>query len=161
MMSLAACGDEEDDPCDAFDLPQIWPDVNPVCLNYTPTPVGTPITRSILIDNRGRDDLQITSATLVDETNGDFTLQGINKQTIACGEDPAAAQVVFQPSGPGWAAATVVIESNAQNFVPLRVYFLGLGVPPNDPDYDPGRKPDSAFDEGIEACPPPDVNNAD
>lgn len=154
--ALSACGDEgEADVCDDFARPQILPSERPVCLNLDPTPVGQTVTRPVLLQNLGNSELQISDVQLEGNARGYFTLQGVSPEAVIC-PDAAAAGIVYAPTEPGWDTATLVVSSNAENFPNLRIFFLALAVPADDPDFDPGPKPPEAVGEdGSETCPEP------
>ncbi|MEM7676873.1 MAG: hypothetical protein AAF449_12790 [Myxococcota bacterium] len=154
--ALIACGDEgEADICDDFARPQIIPSERPVCLNLDPTTVGQTVTRPVLLQNLGNSELQLADIQLEGNSRGHFTLQGVNPQAVTC-PDAAAAGIVYEPTEPGWDTATLVVSSNAENFPNLRIFFLALAVPDDDPSYDPGPKPPEAVGEdGSETCPEP------
>ena len=157
LACAAACGDDAgNDVCSEFSQPQILPSEQPVCLSFDPTIVGDTATRPVLLQNLGGSDLQISEATLDGNERGHFALQGIDVNTVTC-PDAAAAGIVYSPTEPGWDDATLIIESNAQNFPTLRIYFLALAIPDNDPDYMPGPKPEGPDPGGDEPC--PDANN--
>ena len=156
---LAACGDSEssDDVCDEFAQAQILPSERPVCLNYDPTTVGTVVTRPVLLQSRGMMDLIISGEPqlrIEGDVRGHFILDGIDLTTVTCPE-AAAVGIRYAPTAPGWDTATLFIESNAQNFQSLDIFFLALAVPADDPSYDPGPKPANAVGaDGSETCPP-------
>ena len=152
----SACSDEEGDICAEFSQPQIIPNEAPACLSDSPTVVGTVATRSIILQSRGSDPLVIETGAdtrIEDDDRGHFSLLGIMPDsTVVCPETTFAG-IEYRPTEPGWDAVNLIVRSNAQNFPTLRIFMLALAVPPNDPDFDPGPKPDEAFVDGVEACP--------
>lgn len=146
--------------CDEFPLPQILPSERPVCLSFDPTPVGSVVTRAVQLQNLGQDTLQISDVRLEDDGRGYFALQGVDQTSLTC-EESALVGVVYDPQAAGWDSATLVISSNAENFPTLRIFFLALAVPADDPDFDPGPKPPEAVgQDGSETCPTLEVLSA-
>ena len=158
VVSVAACSsDESTNLCDEFSAPQILPSERPVCVDATEVNQST--SRPIQLQSRGSNALIIDENVVLEgNARGHFRFQtfmdgsttrlGIDRTNVSCPEE-AFVGIVYEPTAPGWDFATLVVQSNAQNFNPLRVFYLGLAVPADDPDFDPGPKPEEA--EG--ACP--------
>lgn len=160
-LTVGCSGD--DGPADAgpqFDLPQILPERAPLCLNYELTLVNSPRTFPIAVRNEGRQQLVIASSRVEGDDRGHFSLQGPDQDVVET-YDTALFQLTYQPSVAGWDDATVVIESNAQNFPRLRIAVLARAVPEmldaGPSEWDAGPKPPEALSDGGETCPPPDA----
>lgn len=160
-LGLVGCGG--DDTSDAgldYEKPQVLPDLNPVCLSYAPIRAGTMKTQPLQLKNYGRQELVIQGGSFQDvSTANAFTLQGITPMAPAGvpGGDTAVLQFIYAPTQPGWDYATLVVNSNAENFPSLRIFTLAVAVPGDvdagsEGQWDAGPKPDAAYFSNGEAC---------
>ncbi len=174
VSAALACGSTPEENGADFDLAQIWPSERPICLNYKTTPateserrhlkVGETVTRGVQLQNRGRNPLEITSATLQDASRDHFKLIGLSHT-----KDPALVQSLtlttnqiailsfeYRPQAAGWDTASLWVASNAQNFPNFELPIVAVASPSNaDAQWEPtGDKPEAGFRLGIELCPP-------
>lgn len=153
----AACGGDDGDGEEVlFDKPQIVPDNNPVCVNYRTIEAGQEWRQPILVSNKGRETLEITSSTIASDTRSSFTMRGPDVSSVPSTEF-AHYEVVYAPLEPGWDAIALQIESNAENYPRLDVYVIARAVPPglDGGAWDAGPRPPQA---GEELC-NPDAGN--
>lgn len=157
-----ACGDTAEES--GFDLPQIVPDTNVLCLSYEPVDAGSVTQHFVQFTNRGRDDLTVEGGSVQNDLRSSFTVDAVvNDADVPCQAGQPCTlrtgqngflQFSYAPSNPGWDATDIRIRSNAQNYPNLRIFVLGLATPPNANNYDPGEKPDVArSSDGNETCP--------
>ncbi|MEQ8275216.1 MAG: hypothetical protein RMA76_43485 [Deltaproteobacteria bacterium] len=156
FLAAAACsgGDEDDGPM--FEMPQILPVQTPACVTSTAAVVGDSLKYDFAVNNRGRETLLITGGELVDDDGGHFRY---SEMRLSVGSDPctdatpcaleylddsAFARFFYEPTGPGWHSANLLIYSNAENFPILQTYVLARARPEDDPDYVFGDKPADA-----------------
>lgn len=159
-LPVAACSGE-DGPADAgpqYELPQIQPERSPLCLNYTPTTVNQPKTLPLAVDNRGRQQLVISGARIEGDERGFLSIDGPDVMVLETYES-ALFQITYSPTEPGWDEATIVVESNAQNYPVLRVSILARAEPEASTldggveSWDAGPKPPEAVGtDGGETC---------
>jgi hypothetical protein len=109
-----------------YQMPQIYPDNNPQCLG--PQMVGQTFAQNVLLQNEGKQDLQIASATIAMDARHAFKLMGPNVNTVQY-QDFAVVELLYTPPAPGWDAVALQVRSNAQNYPRLDIYVLGQGVP--------------------------------
>ncbi|MCK6551570.1 hypothetical protein L6R52_37405, partial [Myxococcota bacterium] len=142
----AACGgDDGGGDVILYDKPQIVPDNNPVCVNYRTIEAGEEWRQPILVQNLGRETLEITSSTIASDTRGSFTMRGPDTPSVASTEF-AHYELVYKPETPGWDAVALQIESNAENYPRLDVYVIARAVPPglDGGTWDAGPRPPQA-----------------
>ncbi|MCA9553038.1 MAG: hypothetical protein KC933_23580 [Myxococcales bacterium] len=157
-LAAAACSGE-DTPADAgpqYELPQILPDVAPLCLNYDLIRVGDVRSIPVQLENKGRQQLVIESVEVEGDTRGFFTKNGPDLTVVETYEK-ALVQLNYQPTAAGWDYAELVVKSNAENYPTLRISVLGRAAPEGDVDggvenWDAGPKPPEATEDGGETC---------
>jgi hypothetical protein len=150
---LAACNSTtDDDMMPMFELPQILAQDSPLCLSYEPTTLSETRTFSTTLRNDGRQQLVISDVQITNDERGFFMLDGADPREVNTFEH-SAVQFRYRPTTEGWDTALLEVTSNAQNYPSYRIFILALGRPAGAPDtWDPGPKPDEAFNSGTEAC---------
>lgn len=151
---LSACsGGNEDTPDSGvtYQMPQIFPAINPICLTSMHVAVGGSVNQPISVQNNGRDALVISSVEMFEDERNSFTIQGPDIMTVE-ERDFALFQLRYAPTETGWDAAAVRIRSNAENYPILDVYIVALAEPAglDGGAFDPGPRPERAR----EACLP-------
>jgi hypothetical protein len=144
---LSACGGgSKNDSGVVYDQPQIYPDKNPLCLADTPIAAGEVLMQNVLLENAGRQQLQIMSATIAMDARRVFKLMGPTPNAIDS-LDFAVAGLRYAPRAPGWDAVALQVRSNAANYPRLDIYVLALAVPPglDGGPWDAGPPPASAM----------------
>jgi hypothetical protein len=145
----AGCGgDGDEDGGVQFEKPQILPDNNPVCISDVDVEVGRSRNQPILLQNAGRQPLEIATATIAFDRRGHFTLNGPEPRSVLS-TDFAAMQLRYAPRAPGWDAVIVQVTSNAENYPQLDVYVLARAVPAglDGGVYDAGPRPADSTDQ--------------
>ena len=80
---FAACSTGNDsDSGVVYQLPQVLPDINPICLNHMHVEVGKYVNQPILVQNNGRDPLVIDSVEMFEDERNHFTVQGPDVMTV-------------------------------------------------------------------------------
>jgi hypothetical protein len=176
LLVTAACSGGGGSSDAGYVLPQIVPDNNPVCLTYQRTFVGQSYMGNVILENEGKQTLQISSSTIANDARHDFKLLGVNAanggMNMACVNgtpcpvgsfESAFAEFTYAPTSPGWDAVALEIRSNAGNYPVLGIFILARAEPPI-PDggatmpYDAGDPPASAM---MSSClgPAPDAGH--
>lgn len=152
---LSACSGNDDatDSGVTYQLPQILPAINPLCLTSMHVEVGGSVNQPISVQNSGRDPLIIESVEMFEDERNSFTIQGPDISNVS-ERDFALFQLRYAPAETGWDAAAVRIKSNAENYPILDVYIVALAEPAglDGGAFDPGPRPERARD----ACLPAD-----
>jgi hypothetical protein len=145
---FAACtnGNETDSGV-TFQMPQVFPDINPLCITTMHVEVGKSFNQPILVQNLGRDPLMISGAEMFEDERNHFSIQGPDVMSVP-ERGFAAFQLRYSPTETGWDAASVRISSNAENYPILDVYVVALAEPAglDGGSFDPGPRPERARD---------------
>lgn len=132
--SPSACkgGDDSLDGGVLYERPQIVPDNNPVCLSSLrpPVQVGQVRAQNVLLQNEGKETLELASIEVVNDQRGHFMLSGVERMSIPSREF-SIAQFRYAPTTPGWDTAALQIQSNAENFPRLDIYIVARAEPAN------------------------------
>jgi hypothetical protein len=153
VMGQGCDGNDDSDSGVDFEKPQIWPVENPICFSslQPPVEVGKVVLRNVLLENRGRQSLEISSAMVVNDRRMHLSLGRLERMVVPTRE-LTIAEVRYAPAAPGWDTAALQIFSNAENFPELDIFIIGRAEPANLDGgvYDAGPRPAEAEGSG---CP--------
>lgn len=140
-LSLLACGGGDDLP-DVAPLParpQLLPDPNSQdgVVLFRLTTAGQTTVENVVFVNGGRETLHIDRIGVAGDAGGVFSVGDVVPDSREIESRGAlSVAVAFAPTERGVTRATMVIESNAENFPMLELELLGPGAanPPDQPD---------------------------
>jgi hypothetical protein len=141
LVAALASGCEEDPGGDLPQRPQIFPRINPV--NVCQVELGRQAQIDLMLDNRGRERLDITSIEVHHDRqcaftppNGDVRLYDDDETdafaATARSRDAAFMRIEYAPRNTSVDEIRITVHSNAENFPALDIFVCGAGadVPP-------------------------------
>jgi hypothetical protein len=90
--------------------------------------IGTSPQESLLLENRGLTELQITSVSIAGDTA--FSIEGPDKLVVK-GKDHAFLRIIFTPTAVKNYSGSISIVSNAENFPQKVITVTGRGIQPS------------------------------
>lgn len=134
---FSACGDDEKPPVlNLPQKPQVFPSAAAVIFEQTAQALSAQ--DGIALNNGGRDNLVITNIEIINATAPVFQLGNVPTADRTVKSTAALfIPVTFNSPGRGVYLATLVIDSNAENFPHLEVEIIAPGTAnpvPNSPD---------------------------
>lgn len=153
LLLVTHCGDE------TLEAPQIAVDLTVVQLGDRSIAEDAPPKEfNLLIQNKGEDDLIISSAVLKGDQNCAFELEGPDKKTL--GEDGSAfIRITYKPTVRAVDNVNLIIKSNSEEKGTLKIPICGEGKLPEeivsedtDSSSDTEEETEDVTDDDLDIC---------
>ncbi|MBL9146946.1 MAG: choice-of-anchor D domain-containing protein [Verrucomicrobiaceae bacterium] len=117
----------------ASPLDALLVDAQTTPLSFGSTPAGTPVSKTLLIENTGTGNLTLSTPTRSGTNSSDFTITGPSAGTLAPG-GTATITITFNPAAAGTRSAVIILPSNDPDENPFDINVTGVATAPMQPD---------------------------